>query len=87
MPRKIVKPGAMILASTFGWDVRDMSSYRYQSTTRTKGAIYAIGQQYFTVSATKPTSEGLVWREYGEQFWAKQYDATIWVASCEEEKP
>lgn len=69
-----------ILASTFGWDIREVSEYRYKST-RTKQAIYSIGEFYFAVGQTKPTdivAEG-EWKKYSDQFFAEKANTIIWV--------
>jgi hypothetical protein len=51
-----------IVAQTFGWDAAEMREYRYQDTRTGKLAIYTIGNNYFTVSKTKPTWDDLVGR-------------------------
>jgi hypothetical protein len=43
-------------------------------------AIYAIGNDYWTASKTKPTWEGLKWVAHKDQFWAEQAGTTIWKA-------
>jgi hypothetical protein len=74
-----------IVAQTFGWDAAEMREYRYQDTRTGKLAIYTIGNNYFTVSKTKPTWDDLGWQEYPDQFWAKQSNTVIWFAEVKEE--
>jgi hypothetical protein len=72
---------ANILASTFGWDIGEVSHYRYQST-RTRQAIYSVGKQYFAVGQQKPKDNVAgEWTQYVDQFWAKESNTILWV--CE----
>jgi len=69
-----------IIASTFGIDQAEIDGYRYQST-RTKQAIYSIGEYYFSCGKRKPTDEvGHEWCIDIDQFWAKQNKTILWSA-------
>jgi hypothetical protein len=69
-----------IIAATFGWDVRDVSDYRYQPT-RTSRAIYAIGDSYFAVGKTPPGDDlGEPWEPHSDQFWATKAATVLWRA-------
>lgn len=72
-----------VLAATFGWDIKEVSEYRYQST-RTRQAIYSVGNQNFAVGQKKPVDVVATgeWKEYGDQFFAKKANTILWV--CEE---
>jgi len=67
-----------ILASTFGWDVSEVDHYRYQST-RTKQAIYSVGDLYLAVGQNKPKEFGPHWAAYGDQFFAQKAGTVLWV--------
>ena len=75
---------AYILAFHFGWDARDMSDQRYQSTRFVSPAVYTIGNDYYCVppagSAKLPIDREIAdrwdWKplaeHYGRKiFWAK----------------
>lgn len=59
-----------MLASTLGLEYGELKEYRYQPT-RTKCAIYAIGNFYYTISKTPPEFAGVVWSENRDQFFAR----------------
>lgn len=70
-----------ILAETLGWDVREVSDYRYQKYT--DPVVYSIGDRYFAVHATKPKHEvGKEWVMHTDQFGARGTPRSIWV--CEQ---
>jgi hypothetical protein len=67
-----------IIAATFGLDSNDVEEYRYQST-RTRQAIYAIGNYYFTCGKRRPKDEvGAEWQMDKDQFWATQNKTVLW---------
>jgi len=69
-----------IIASTIGFDMDEMEAYRYQST-RTKQAVYAVGQYYYACGKRKPTDEvGSEWLIDRDQFWAEQNKTVLWSA-------
>lgn len=71
-----------VIAATLGWDAREVSECRYQST-RTKQAIYSIGSRYFAVSPTVPADKvGGDWRENNDQFFAQRAGTVMWVADA-----
>lgn len=76
---------ATILASTLGWDMPEVREHRYQDTRTGKLAIFAIGEDYYTVAKTKPSWDGLDWKEAKDQFWAKQNNTVLWVADMNSE--
>ena len=80
MPR-----GSTIIATTFCMDVSGFEDdYRYQPS-RTKKAIYSIGDDYYCVSKTKPTDEvGQPWMPAVDQSVAKRYNTTLWVSKMSE---
>lgn len=74
----------LAIASTLGLDYESSrafeNEYRYQST-RTKKPIYCDGNDYWCISATKPTDEvGTDWVMHTDQFWAKKIDKILWVS-------
>lgn len=79
-----------VIAATFGWDIGEVSDYRYQPG-HTKQAIYAVGEHYFAVGKKKPTDL----TEYGEvewelnpdQYWAEQKGTKLWRTKEEVKKP
>ena len=69
-----------IIASTCGIDQAEIDGYRYQST-RTKQAIYTIGEYYFACGKRKPTDDvGYEWCIDKDQFWADQNKTILWSA-------
>jgi len=67
-----------IIAATFGMDQSEIESYRYQST-RTKQAIYSIGEYYFSCGKRKPTEDvGGEWCMDRDQFWANENNTILW---------
>ena len=76
-----MKRSNTILAETFGWDISEVSEYRYQRYTAP--TVYAIGDQYFAVAKDKPKhTVGGEWRQHTDQFFAAPH-TTVWV--CESE--
>lgn len=67
-----------IIASTFGWDISEVDAYRYQST-RTKQAIYSVGDLYLAVGKDKPVDFGPHWVAYGDQWFAQKAGTVLWV--------
>ena len=78
------KSAGGILAATLGWDVAEVREHRYQST-RTSKLIFAIGDDYYMVTKTKPTWDGLDWHQHPDQFWAWQNGTILWVAKMNSE--
>lgn len=71
-----------IIGSTFGWDVGEVSEYRYKAT-RTSRAIYSIGDAYFAVGTTPPADDvGEPWVPHSDQFWAQKAGTTLWVSKA-----
>jgi len=69
-----------IIASTIGFDVDEMEAYRYQPT-RTKQAVYAVGQYYYACGKRKPSEVfGTDWEIDKDQFWAEQNKTILWSA-------
>ncbi len=78
-----------VIASTLGIDQAELSDYRYQPT-RTKQAIYSIGDRYFACGKKAPKDEvGRDWWVETDQFFAKLSGTVLWSsAQCtvQEEK-
>lgn len=67
-----------LLAATFGMDVAEIRDYRYQPG-KYKKAIYAIGNDYFCVSRTKPKEpEGIIWSKHNDQFFTEPKNTVLW---------
>jgi hypothetical protein len=67
-----------VISSTFGIDQAELSEYRYQPT-RTKQAIYSIGDRYFACGNKTPQDEvGRDWMVETDQFFAKQSGTILW---------
>ena len=78
----MAKRAAEVIAETLGWDVKEMSDYRYQRYT--SPAVYSIGERYFAAHPTKPKHEvGQDWREHTDQFGARNTNQIIWVCNME----
>ena len=45
------RTAAEIIGFHFGWDIRDVSETRYQSTRYTAPAVYVIGDDYYAAPA------------------------------------
>jgi hypothetical protein len=71
-----------ILASTLGWDIREVPEYRYQRYTAP--AVYLVGDCYFAVYKTKPkhSDVGADWHPHPDQFWADRAGTTVWVSQA-----
>jgi hypothetical protein len=76
----MAKSPASILAATLGWDQAEAREHRYQDTRTGRLAIFTVGDDYYTVSKTKPTWDDMDWKEAADQFWAKQSNTILWVA-------
>jgi hypothetical protein len=71
-----------VIASTLGIDQADLSEYRYQPT-RTKQAIYSIGDRYFACGNKTPKDEvGRDWMIETDQFFAKQCRTVLWSSKA-----
>lgn len=69
-----------IIASTFGWDVSEVSDYRYQRYSAP--SVYAVGDKYYAVSKTKPKHKVAGdWKEHGDQFFAGSSKTALWYCS------
>jgi len=67
-----------VIASTLGIDQAELSEYRYQPT-RTKQAIYSIGDRYFACGNKTPKDEvGQDWMIETDQFFAKLSGTVLW---------
>jgi hypothetical protein len=56
------------IAFLIGFDLAEMSEYRYQST-RYRVAVYAIGERYFCVPRGRKLPDvGGAWRVHGEAY-------------------
>lgn len=67
-----------IIADTLGLFYNDVSDYRYQST-KTKQAVYAVGNGYYIVSKSKPKDDmGGDWELYPDQFAAERAGTYLW---------
>lgn len=79
-----------VIAATFGWDIGEVSDYRYQPG-HTKQAIYAMGEHYFAVGKKKPTDlteyGEVEWELHPDQFWAEQKGTKLWRTKEEVKKP
>lgn len=73
---------ATVIAETFSLDVADVREYRYQPG-QTKQAIYAIGERYFTVSATPPKDKEYSWKQASDQWSAQRHNTILWEAGTE----
>ena len=78
-----MKRASEVIAETIGYDVKEMSEYRYQRYTRP--AVYSIGDRYFAAHPTKPKHNdvGGEWREHSDQFGARGTDSKVWVCDVE----
>jgi hypothetical protein len=79
------KGPASVIASTVGMELSELRDYRYHYG-KTKRALFAIGEEYLTIGATRPTPEevdglDLSWEEHPDQFWARQASTTLWVGT------
>jgi hypothetical protein len=77
-----MKRATTIIAETLGWDVKEVSEYRYQRYTNP--AVYSIGDFYLAVHPTKPKHNdvGGEWREHTDQFGARDTMTTIWICDA-----
>lgn len=67
-----------ILASTIGMEYSDLKDYRYQPS-KFKVAIYAIGDDYFTIcKKAPPVIDGISWSRYKDDGFTKNTDYVIW---------
>jgi hypothetical protein len=76
-PRVSVK---RIFAETVGMNITDASEYQYQPGHTGKLTIFAIDDEYWTVSKTRPTWSDLNWQKHSDQFFAERAGTTIWIA-------
>lgn len=71
-----------VISSTFGIDQAELSNYRYQPT-RTRQAIYSIGDRYFACGKKAPKDEvGRDWVVETDQFFAKHSGTVLWSSSA-----
>lgn len=71
---------ANIIASTMGWDISEPADYRYQPT-RTRQAIYAVGNRYLAVGKREPKDDvGGPWQRHTDQFFAERAGTVLWVS-------
>lgn len=69
---------AYIIAFHFGWDVRDVSECRYQSTRFAAPASYVLdGDYYCCPSGSQKPPQGWEWAKIGTH-----YDRDIWRAAA-----
>jgi hypothetical protein len=62
-------------------DISEVTESRYQPT-RTKRAIYSIGDAYYAVGGTAPQDRvGSDWRQHHDQFWALRHRTVLWVSA------
>ena len=74
-----------IIAATFSTDAPSISDMRYQPT-RTRTAVYAIGDNYFCCPpAGRPPAPGYAWPPPAAQFFAGREGRTLYVASAADE--
>ena len=78
----MAKRAGTIIAETLGMDAAGIEEYRYQST-RTKQPVYAIGDNYYTVSKAIPAVPGYKWEPLADQFWAARENTVIWTGKGE----
>lgn len=70
-----------IIAATFYTDAASISEYRYQRYV--SPIVYALGEQYFAVSKTKPKHDVAgEWLRHTDQFWAAKANTVLWY--CEQ---
>lgn len=76
------KRADMVIGETIGWDYKEVQEYRYQRYANP--AVYAIGERYFAVHSSKPRHRdvGGEWREYEDQFGARNTNRKIWVCDA-----
>ena len=73
------RTAAELIAYHVGWDMAEMSEYRYQSTRFVSPAIYTVADSYYAaptaanVSRLRKGYAGLKWQcvgqEYGREIW------------------
>lgn len=75
-----IKRANEIIGEVIGWDLKEVSEYRYQKYT--SPSVYSIGNRYFAVHKNKPKHEvGGEWKEHTDQWPCKDTDRKVWV--CE----
>ena len=74
MQRKRTAPE--IIGFHLGWDIRDVSEGRYQSTRYATPGVYVCGEDYFcSPSGSQKPPAGFDWAEAGEYYGRKVYRA------------
>ena len=69
-----------IIAATFSTDAASIAEARYQPT-RTRVAVYAIGEQYFCCPPRNSAPQaGYKWRLHADQFFAQLHGRCLYVA-------
>jgi len=74
------RTAAEIIGFHFGWDIRDVSETRYQSTRYTAPAVYVIGDDYYAAPADNrpPKYElGQAWTLFAEHYGRKIYESKM----------
>lgn len=71
-PKKKTAPE--IIGFHLGWDMREVSANRYQSTRYAAPAVYVCGSDYYCAPAgTQAPPKGFRWKEAGEHYGRKVY--------------
>lgn len=74
------RTAAEIIGFHFGWDMRDVSDTRYQSTRYVSPAVYVIGQDYYAAPSNNqpPKYEvGKPWVFVAEHYGRKIFCAEV----------
>ena len=74
------RTAAEIIGFHFGWDIRDVSETRYQSTRYTAPAVYVIGDDYYAAPADNrpPKYElGQAWTLFAEHYGREIYESKM----------
>ena len=74
--KTIRRTAANIIAFHFGWDIRDVSDTRYQSTRYSSPSIYTIGDSYYAAPSNNLPPKNMKggWVEIGEHYGRKVFE-------------
>lgn len=74
-----------IIASTFGWDVKEVSDHRYQEG-RQSMPVYSIGDFYYCVpSPGRLPPKGWKWKAHTDQFFAQRAERILYAADMDDD--
>lgn len=75
------RTAAEIIGFHFGWDIREVSDTRYQSTRYTSPAIYVISDDYYAAPSDNRTPKYVVGKPWVEI--AEHYGRKIFRSECQ----